>query len=164
MLRHPSKQEDVPQALAIANASGYGRAPLITCSIYTGATIHLLAPARQVLVQTDKGVLQFDDRMDGLYKIPIAKVRNMSAIGIDRALGGGLLVRDMQRLTASASQIVAIGSICGATQIVHQHELLTSLGYHLFQTPALHNPPRVLFESDWTTIELWQKSPLVMGK
>ena len=157
------KQEDLPQALALIDGSGFHEAPILACQGTVG-TARLYAPGRAVFLIGDGAVgdrdelIRFNDRMLGaFFSLPYTE-RAQRVLMRSFLLKNDLIIDPAIALN-SVDRLVLIPTTCPA-DIVHSLEkLLECLGFRKIDAPILKRPRREVIKSLWTKLSLWITMP-----
>ena len=149
--------EDAPQALALANSQGFGDAPILAGHMLIAAEAHLYAPHREIFFpgQGDD-LIRFDDQLLKAYSLSAAERQQLDGPAIDRLQLADHRIADPTRTLNSVRQIVAL-DIGGGADVANSERLLRALGFRKVAAPTLRPPPRVIFDSLWTTVALWSR-------
>ena len=149
--------EDAPQALALADSQGFGDAPILAGHMLIAAEAHLYAPHREIFFpgQGDD-LIRFDDQLLKAYSLSAAERQQLDGPAIDRLQLADHRIADPTRTLNSVRQIVAL-DIGGGADVANSERLLRALGFRKVAAPTLRPPPRVIFDSLWTTVALWSR-------
>ncbi|MBV9295586.1 MAG: hypothetical protein JO145_08435, partial [Acidobacteriaceae bacterium] len=149
-----TKPEDMPQALALVDASGFAGAPILTCE-GTAVTAYLYAPGRPIFFSFSGELIRFNDRMAGAYSLPRTEREQTNWVPVQSfLLKNGLLVDPAIAFT-SDQRVVLIPTSCGADTVRSLEQLLECHGFRNIQAPTLTTPHRVVIEALWTKLSLW---------
>jgi uncharacterized membrane protein len=153
------KQEDIPQALALADAHGFTGAPVLSCP-FTAGTAYLYARNRPVfyLGAQDDQLIRFNDRMLEAYSLPKIDRQQTNGEVMQAFLRKNDLVVDPKTAWASIERVILISTSCGDRARSLEY-LLSCLGFHEIEAPRLTRPRRVVIESLWTKLSLWVRGP-----
>jgi uncharacterized membrane protein len=151
-LKQPVKNEDVPQALTLAARLGFGNAVIITNSFFTAGTVRVLAPERQTYQRMGDRFIRVDHNFDRIYAHSSAQVRLMDAVQLDNAVNNGILVPDIRNELAHTNKIIFLTNTDNPDT-----RFLNYLNFRRVSAPVLDQPPRVILESMWTRVELWER-------
>ena len=150
--------EDIPQALALADAQGFADAPILAGHMLIAAEAHLYAPNREIFFPGEGDhLIRFDDRILKAFSLPVVERQHLDGSPMDRLQLADHLVADPRREWNSRRQVVVIG-IGGGASLANVERLLDSLGFREVAAPALATPARVIFNSLWTRVTLWSRS------
>jgi uncharacterized membrane protein len=155
-LKRPVKNEDVPQALALAARQGFGNAVIITDAFFTAGTVRVLAPERQTYQQMGNRFIRVDHNFDRIYAQGIAKVRRMDAVQLNRAVNNGILVPDIRNELARTNKIIYLSDFGN-----FDTEFLNYLNFRKVASPNLTQPRRIILERTWTQVQLWERKSLI---
>jgi hypothetical protein len=148
------KPEDMPQALALMDANGFGEAPILTCQS-TAITAYLYDPGRLIffLGGVDE-LMRFNDRMLGVFSLPkIERIRH--GVLMQSFLSKNDLVIDPASDWSSVKRMVLMPTGCGAKTVIAFENLLACLGFRKIGSPVLKKPKRAIIETLWTELSLW---------
>ncbi|MEO0818981.1 MAG: glycosyltransferase family 39 protein [Pseudomonadota bacterium] len=126
-----TKLENLPAALAFADAEGFGGAPVHTCQQFTASAILATAPEREIVIGLGDGLLRLDEGYYRVLRRSMAMVRGSGAVARDAALGGGYLVEGgLAGLTEGRDGVVAIvAPACEADRVARLDADLAGLGF-----------------------------------
>lgn len=162
-MRHRVKTENFPAALAVAEATGYAGAPVLTCNRFTTAAAWENAPQTAIYYSLSGELMRYhgpdywraaENSMTALRRMTIGE--------IDAYLGGGWQVEGgLAALAAENEQIIFFVRVCdkGDVDEAAIRAVLTGLGYRLEgeRQRVGRRPPFHILEEPQSWVELYRR-------